>query len=195
MGPNRSQPPGNPVHAPRASRRERQVCPPSGPVPRASRTREQNEERQEARGKSKAQEQGAEARVKSKKGLSKPRQLFYIFFLSQSDRFMLTSLWSSQRRASLVLRLRSSANGHQGAEPSADISPPFLSILQSGRPMLQDLCNSQRSASLVLRLWSSANGHQGGGAVHSTVLSHHGKPAGNTKREYASTLTLTHLPI
>ena len=66
-----------------------------------------------------------------------------------------------QRSASFVLRLRSSANGHQGAEPSTDISPPFLSILQSGHPMLQGLCKSQRSASLVLRLRSSANGHQG----------------------------------
>ena len=118
-------------------------------------------------------------------------------FLSilQSGRHMLQGLCNFQRSASLVLRLRPSANGHQGAEPSTDISPPFLSILQSGRPMLQGVCNSQRSASLILHLQPSANGHQGGGAIRSTVLSHHGKPTGNTKREYASTLTRTRLPI
>ena len=106
---------------------------------------------------------------------------FYIS-LFQSDRFMLMSPCGFQRRPSLVLRLPPSTNGHQGAEPSARISPPFLSILQSGRPVLQGLCNFQRSASLVLRLRPSANGHQGGGAIHSTILSHHGKPTGNTKK-------------
>ena len=183
MGPNRSQPPGNPVHAPRASTRERQVCPPSGPIPRTSRTREQNEERQEARGKS----QRLQAYSAAKPRLEHKLTAWTILHEGQY-----TGRRSYKLQESVLQKLLSSG------------SACWFSIEHS----LQETVKQSRYESLVLptehligppsavlRLRSSANGHQGGGAVRSTVLSHHGKPVINTKREYASTLTLTRIPI